>query len=400
MNLLGIASAAEQLAAVLERPPVTIESKRCVRARNRAAECETCVQVCPAGAISIEDGVRIDLDACVSCGACYHTCPAGVFSGRDDLRNILTCIDNLVDRDVVEVMCAPHPSTLALSARTDAVIRVEGCLASLGASAYIGMLALGAGQIIVRTDHCADCPLHDTQCAIQSAIDSAQGILAGRGEASRLLQQQDAPQPRKGANRPVHSSKNPPLSRRKFFSRFSLNGEEAIRMILPTDEGLDDAESNTPRERRRLLAGLALLPPAKQDDPLPDGLPFARLSVAEGCTACGMCGRVCPTGAIQFFKTDDRFAVSFASGACTRCGQCIMFCEPGVLQRDGTPTPSELIAAEPVVLAIGDAKRCERCGTLFVGAGTLCAPCEFRRQNPFGMRTPPSALIDPMHKKG
>ncbi|MDK2891324.1 MAG: hypothetical protein PWR21_1956 [Methanoculleus sp.] len=43
--------------------------------------CETCVDACPAAAITMEDGkAKVDADLCVDCGTCVDECPAGAIS--------------------------------------------------------------------------------------------------------------------------------------------------------------------------------------------------------------------------------------------------------------------------------------------------------------------------------
>lgn len=43
--------------------------------------CETCVDVCPTEAISLEDGIAsIDQDECVECGTCMEECPVEAIS--------------------------------------------------------------------------------------------------------------------------------------------------------------------------------------------------------------------------------------------------------------------------------------------------------------------------------
>jgi Pyruvate/2-oxoacid:ferredoxin oxidoreductase delta subunit len=45
--------------------------------------CETCVEACPAEAISMVDGVaKIDYDACTECGTCVGECPAEAISEK------------------------------------------------------------------------------------------------------------------------------------------------------------------------------------------------------------------------------------------------------------------------------------------------------------------------------
>ena len=44
--------------------------------KEKCVACESCVAVCPVGAISIVDGkAQVDAEACISCGACIHECP-------------------------------------------------------------------------------------------------------------------------------------------------------------------------------------------------------------------------------------------------------------------------------------------------------------------------------------
>ncbi|QSZ66455.1 4Fe-4S dicluster domain-containing protein [Methanofollis aquaemaris] len=39
--------------------------------------CETCVDECPAEAITMEDGIAVvDKDLCTDCGTCVDVCPA------------------------------------------------------------------------------------------------------------------------------------------------------------------------------------------------------------------------------------------------------------------------------------------------------------------------------------
>ncbi len=42
--------------------------------------CGTCIDECPAGAISEGEKYSIDPDACVSCGTCADVCPSGAIT--------------------------------------------------------------------------------------------------------------------------------------------------------------------------------------------------------------------------------------------------------------------------------------------------------------------------------
>ncbi len=49
--------------------------------RENCIGCESCVAVCPVGAIGIVDGkAKVDADTCISCGACVSECPVEAIS--------------------------------------------------------------------------------------------------------------------------------------------------------------------------------------------------------------------------------------------------------------------------------------------------------------------------------
>ncbi len=46
---------------------------------KKCCYCGGCVGVCPTGAITLIEGVRIEIDKekCINCGACVTVCPVG-----------------------------------------------------------------------------------------------------------------------------------------------------------------------------------------------------------------------------------------------------------------------------------------------------------------------------------
>lgn len=54
-------------------PPEKFRGKPAV---SGCIKCETCIKVCPAGAIKIEENkFKIDLKKCIFCGNCQYYCP-------------------------------------------------------------------------------------------------------------------------------------------------------------------------------------------------------------------------------------------------------------------------------------------------------------------------------------
>jgi ferredoxin len=66
--------------------------------------CGTCVAACPSGALSVENGIRVDEGACILCHSCAKGCPenAITFGGRvQKIRDFL--IENCSDRKEPEL---------------------------------------------------------------------------------------------------------------------------------------------------------------------------------------------------------------------------------------------------------------------------------------------------------
>ncbi|MGI5965244.1 MAG: DUF362 domain-containing protein [Candidatus Methanomethylophilaceae archaeon] len=52
---------------------VTVDESKCVA-------CGACADVCPEGAITVDDVAVIDAGKCVDCGACVDECPSDAIS--------------------------------------------------------------------------------------------------------------------------------------------------------------------------------------------------------------------------------------------------------------------------------------------------------------------------------
>jgi ferredoxin len=125
------------------------------------------------------------------------------------------------------------------------------------------------------------------------------------------------------------------------------------------------------------------------------GMGFAWLSVTEACTACGVCGHACPTGALRFDKNEagSTYTLAFSPRMCIGCEICACVCAPEALSLNHEPTFAQVFAVETVTLQAGDLIRCDRCRTPIAARPgvKLCPLCEYRRTHPFGSGLPPGA---------
>ena len=66
----------EKLANTVKTRHVHYDQLLCVRARNRYANCNACLDSCCVNALTfMGKSMRIDVNACTNCGACCVACP-------------------------------------------------------------------------------------------------------------------------------------------------------------------------------------------------------------------------------------------------------------------------------------------------------------------------------------
>ncbi len=380
MNLFSIV---EKLAQ--DTSAVAFDAAKCARGIDRFSKCDLCVSACPTAAIRLDTRIEFDDKACVSCGMCLHLCPLGAFTGEDRVLDLFNCTPRLPDKRAIQLTCSLHPSP-ERGPSPSITLRTNGCLASLGASAYLWLLAEGTNQVIVRLDACASCEIGKVSKEIVQTVGHVRSILNTRGQADRVIKIETSREDFKPVD--VYDAKEPPLSRRDLFRSVAAQAPKIATQVLPMIDTRPTKGKRPPLERRRLINVLKRLPADDPSQPLAsDPIPgIVRKTASSKCTACNACARVCPTGALSLIATESDFRLTYAASVCTDCGACMDVCKPAALERAGMPTLGEFIASEPVVLIAGSLRMCERCGAKFAGdaSGNLCSICAFRQQNPFG----------------
>jgi ferredoxin len=386
---------AERVAAI-ERSTVSLNGQRCLPALGRFSTCAACAAVCPVGAIERGRPAKLNAELCQNCLACLPVCPSGALSADDAVPALLNCAARVEARSI-ELICQQHPQAEMGLAATHTAIRVRGCLAGLGASAYVALIALGVARVLVRTDACGQCAWAALQTRVEMQVEQARQLLGPGGQAVVLVTA-GAAQAEAATERPVWEADNPPLSRRDVFRLASRRGQVMMARMV-TDEA-ETRPKALGRERQRLWKGLDQLPAREQraSQPLPAGLGLATVSVSEACTACGACARLCPTGALRLdLQLGERpgYRLTFVPQACIGCGACHATCLPGAVTIDAQPTfEAVFVNREPVELRAGELVRCKRCQTWMAAlpGARLCPTCAFRARNPFGTRPSLSEL--------
>jgi ferredoxin len=186
---------------------------------------------------------------------------------------------------------------------------------------------------------------------------------------------------------------NPPLSRRDLFRLAAHQGQVAIGRAI--ENGQTASELRPGRDRLRMLGAIGHLPDITENTASFSGMDFAWLSVTQACTACGVCGHACPTGALQFEKSEAgaTYTMTLSARKCIGCEICVHVCASEALFLNHETTFTQVFDVETVTLQAGDLIRCDRCRTPIAARPgiKLCPLCEFRRTHPFGSSLSPGA---------
>jgi NAD-dependent dihydropyrimidine dehydrogenase PreA subunit len=107
---------------------------------TRCTGCGACVEVCPAGAITLVDGkARVDEELCTGCGACVDACPEGA------IQPVVTVQGELVPAPERPAPIAYRPGPLAETAGAAVVVAGTGLLMKAA-----GALARAVGRWLTR----------------------------------------------------------------------------------------------------------------------------------------------------------------------------------------------------------------------------------------------------------
>ncbi|MGE5591603.1 MAG: 4Fe-4S binding protein [Bacillota bacterium] len=387
----------ERVADALSRmTPVTARSTLCPRSRSNRSACSICVEVCPAGAITLDQ--TIDVSQCPACGLCATRCPAGVFEvQRPSDGSLVTAVrERARESPVVVLGCEKYrdrgPShTLGVN-----------CLGQVSAELLVAFVAAGARRIILLQDPetCASCGYSALQESVEAAVRRATDFLAAAGLDSRdvvIAARWEDPSSKRARGawlpwrrgdraRPAEAA-DVDRSRRELFAAAWKETKQAPKAFLDTLLGREaeapaagskvPGQTGLPPRRELLLKALAEL--AREHEGVLGAPVFQqRLSLQNGCTLCGVCSRLCPTGALTQVQAEDQLHLQVRADHCTGCGLCLDVCPEKALAWSNPLTAGELLQRAPGRLASSGSRTCAVCGQPYHNSQeeqTLCTRC-------------------------
>lgn len=345
--------------------------QNCTRFRYRYSACRACADACPHNAIALSDeGITISEAECRNCALCTAACPTEALAAGNLPR--LDILKRVLDARPKQITIACAPS----QARGEETVP---CLGALGAAMLATLAANGVTVVLAGAHHCERC-LHG---------EVAAGLIASQLDGVAIMRETTgseawAPVTMAGLDAAGDADKGHDPSRRHLFRRFLGRPAEAVaaaaHAVEPQPVPLKAVRFAAPFSTvsRELLQRLFDRAPADAP-PLPrhDALFAARVEIAPGCTACEVCARACPTGALQIEESGVGWALSFRFSRCVACGLCLEACQPRVLSYADAVT-SLPAARETVTLHALHKQRCSRCDRFFISAtpAEVCPICE------------------------
>lgn len=351
---------------------LSLNAGACVRSLTVASTCNNCEVICPTQAIIVEKNPlpAINHSLCVSCGVCDAVCPNEALS-LDEFKPSEFFFDFLQDKENL-ISCKKNVP----------------CIAALNIEHLISMAILKK-EIVFDMGHCDICVLaYKCRPQIESIYEEASYLLeAMENEAIISL---------KYVKYIAKEDDAKILNRREFLSSIDIKGAVKVKDNFEkeiqdaTDELLEHTlqKVDSALLRRKLIPSkrklfYTAIKRVKQPsiyhvvDATEINFTSSKLLDIDLCTACQMCYRVCPTGALNSDVKNSK--IDFDPFLCIKCHSCHDVCEPDALIMSPSYNVKEFFDPSVVNLVEFKVKYCNECNVIFStndASAVLCVRCK------------------------
>lgn len=350
-----------------------LSPQACVRALSVNSQCKHCELSCPTAAIEITERLpSINQALCVGCAGCVAVCPTEALA-LDDFNPTDFFFAFMADEEKV-VSCQKNVP----------------CIAALSSEHLISLAQMKKG-LVCDVGHC-------TQCAIGER--TLEKFVPRIEDANYLL---EAIESHMRIDLLPMAYENPDekqaVQRRDFFKTFHLRGIGKIRhdfekeVQSTTDEfvkyTIDNSHTAGLRAKkitnRRKLFFTVL---KKTEIPTvfhvvdASKIPFTSQKLMDEslCSACEMCYRVCPTGALTSDMRNSK--IDFDPFLCVKCHLCHDVCESDAITLSSSYNLKEWYAPTVQNLVLYSVRRCDECDALFSSSlgEKVCRRCRLEEE--------------------
>jgi len=327
-----------------------INADACLHATFSQADCQACVDICPAQAwILDDDALGLDTEMCDGCGLCVPACPSGALH-----VHFPWVIRSIGGRMIALFACDQS------GIKEDS--GVFPCIHALGLRQLLLLYKSGIQHLLITTAECSECNRNQS-VGIQLRLKQINRLLQERNKQPMKILQRSPQIWRQAFKSDEVISRGTRLSRREFLRG---SGKQLRHQLVVLD----------PLNRPEGLAGPPgqLLP--NHGDTEAHWLYVPKID-ENLCNGCDACMKLCPTNALQLIH-DKAVKPSYClvPENCIGCNVCVLVCNLQAMSINlwsiSTPYTINLVK-----------KRCKACGNSFhlpsqnsLSLGEFCPICQ------------------------
>jgi ferredoxin len=295
----------------LNKISIRLNKENCLRGRYKFHECQICADKCPVQAITINDHqIEIKEDQCLNCGICCHLCPTEVFYLESE--TLLQYEHKLLNYQVACFACQKQGS-----ADYDIILP---CL-NVFSPAFVAMALLRniPVQVYFNPNKCQKCEMHWNQESTLSWINAWNQTFTKEKQV-RIVNELSL------KNNKTKSI----MCRRNFFSFTKDETKKLVKYLVSdsfTETNIKDKVTlSHGRQYLNKFIKQINYEHLKLSSDLIHQLQLHQITIKAGCSFCGKCTSICPTGALGLESVEESMAINFTQIRCINCGICSESC--------------------------------------------------------------------------
>ena len=354
---------------------LSLDAGLCVRAHSKLSTCNRCEVICPTQAIVMGEMLpAVNLAECVGCGGCVGVCPSEALQ-LDDFKPTDFFFTFAVEKENL------------LSCRKNVP-----CISVLNVEHIIALASLKGG-LVFDMGHCEGCAVVSTcRPQIEANAEEANYLLEAMQNPARVTLEkiayvadggEEEEEPERRDFFRAFTLKNAVKSKAQFDREVEVATDELVEHTLRSGDIARIREKQLGDKRKLLFTALKRAPrPSIYHVVDADAVSFTsqKLLDVEHCTACQMCYRICPTGALSSDVRNSK--IDFDPFLCIKCQLCHDVCEPNCLTLSGSYKVREFFEPSVQNLARFKVRNCDECMTPFVSlhGEKMCHRCRIEEE--------------------
>ena len=289
---------------------VEFKEDLCLRRRLNSYDCASCLDSCPAGALSLANRqVQLDTEKCSGCMLCTVACPNDAFEFQNLAFEKCLFPDSKVKMSVISCtrQTQIHPNE-----------HVVPCLGGLSLEHLLVLGLTGSEVTAFNTSVCSNC---ENSLAADTFLNLVKNLQKRGGEllSTKFIVLTESEQ--------ITSIQND--NRRSFLSGFknALLSTISSQFSYSSDD-FEEVVKKTRRIPKRVSLKRDIVRIVDEESKqLVSTLSDYHLEVNEDCSLCPLCTGICPTGAIRLDRSGGQKELLIDNTLCSGCGLCVLFCK-------------------------------------------------------------------------